>query len=778
MKTNLDEKRIALLPLRGILIFPSMSIHLDVGREKSLRSVNNAIAKQGSLIFLVAQKDFKTDDPEREDIYQVGTVAKIKQTLNLPNGRIRIMIEGLFRARIVEYSHNPEYFEVLYEPLIEQVDKNNETAALGRMVLRMFNSYLANANIPIPEAATAMLSVEEPGEISDLAASFLQLKLAERQELLETLSVHDRLEKLFAYLNKESEIQEIERLIQERVKGQMDKTQKEYYLREQIKAIHKEIGEQDAMFSDAIQMRERLEKFEAPDDVKEKMAREINRLERTPSNAAESSVIYNYLDWLFNLPWTYKTVDAIDISNVKEILDSEHYGLEKAKERVLEYLAVQKLVGNMKGPILCLVGPPGVGKTSLAKSVASSINRKLVRISLGGVRDESEIRGHRRTYIGSMPGRIIQGMRTAGTINPVFVLDEIDKLNSDFSGNPASALLEVLDPEQNNKFSDHYLELPFDLSRVMFITTANSVHTIPKPLLDRMEVINISGYTELEKLQIAKKFILPKNIKSHGLNKARLKVQDSALQRIINEYTREAGVRNLEREIAKICRKAAKLLVAGEQKSVSVSANNLERFLGKPHYRYGLIEKEDHLGAATGLAWTPAGGDTLTIEASVFPGKGKLILTGQLGDVMKESATAAFSYIRERAEELNIDPDFNEKNDIHIHVPEGSIPKDGPSAGITMAIALISALTSTSVSKTVGMTGEITLRGRVLPIGGLKEKALAAHRAGLTTMIVPKDNEKDLEEIPEEVRAAMNFELVETLDQVIAKAMVMKDESK
>lgn len=778
MNNNSEEKQIALLPLRGLLIFPRMSIHLDVGREKSLRAVDNSITEHGSLIFLSGQKEFNIEDPEQDDIYRVGTVAKIKQTLNLPNGRIRIMIEGLYRARIVEYLDNDEHFEVRYEPLIEKGVESIETVALGRTVLRMFNNYLTNANVPVPEAATTMLGAEEPDEISDLVASFLQLKLVERQELLEMLSVHERLEKLFIHLNEESEIQEIERLIQDRVKGQMDKTQKEYYLREQIKAIHKEIGEQDAMFSDAIQMRERLEKFEAPEEVKEKMAKEINRLERTPSNAAESSVIYNYLDWLFNLPWTNETKDLIDIKNVKKILDSEHYGLEKAKERVLEYLSVQKLVGSLKGPILCLVGPPGVGKTSLAKSVATAINRKLVRISLGGVRDESEIRGHRRTYIGSMPGRIIQGMRSAGSINPVFVLDEIDKLNSDFRGDPASALLEVLDPEQNNTFSDHYIELPYDLSKVMFITTANSTHSIPRPLLDRMEIINISGYTELEKLQIAKNFLLPKNIKSHGLNKTKLKVQDSALQRIISEYTREAGVRNLEREIAKICRKAAKVIVAGEQKSVNVSAKNLERFLGKPRYRYGLIEKENHLGAATGLAWTAVGGDTLSVEASIFPGKGKLILTGQLGDVMKESATAAFSYIRGRAGDLNIDPGFSEKNDIHIHVPEGAIPKDGPSAGITMAIALISALTGTPVLRTVGMTGEITLRGRVLAIGGLKEKVLAAHRAGLTTVILPKDNEKDLEDIPEEVKQDMNFVLVETLDEVIAKAMVIQDESK
>jgi len=554
----------------------------------------------------------------------------------------------------------------------------------------------------------------------------------------------------------------------------MEKTQKEYYLREQMKAIQKELGDKEGRAGEVEELRKQLKEFEGPDRVKEKIEKEIDRLEKTPPTSAEGNVIRNYIDWLFALPWAKATEDNLDINHAKKVLDEDHYGLEKAKDRVLEYLAVQKLVNRLKGPILCLVGPPGVGKTSLARSVARSLGREFVRISLGGVRDEAEIRGHRRTYVGAMPGRVIQGMKTAGTVNPVFLLDEIDKMANDFRGDPSAALLEVLDPNQNDTFSDHYIEEPYNLSKVMFITTANAIHTIPRPLLDRMEMLYIPGYTELEKLKIAEQYLLPKQMEEHGLTEEKLVVSEESLLKVIRLYTREAGVRNLNRMMETICRKTAKLIVSGEMEKVDLTPEYLEELIGKTTYRYGLAETEDQIGACTGLAWTEAGGDTLTIEVAVLPGKGKLTLTGKLGDVMKESAQAAFSYIRSRAKELDVDPEFHEKNDIHIHVPEGAIPKDGPSAGITMATALISALSGTPVSREVGMTGEITLRGRVLPIGGLKEKSLAAHRAGLKTIIMPKDNEKDIDDIPETVRQDLTFIPVEHLDEVLDKALVRK----
>ncbi len=608
--------------------------------------------------------------------------------------------------------------------------------------------------------------------MADIVASHLPLKLKNKQEVLETVDVKKRLNRVISLIHNEKEVLEIEKKIGQRVKRSMERTQKEYYLREQMKAIQKELGDKEGKTGEVSSLMSKIEESSMPESVRETALKELNRYEKIPSSSAESSVIRNYIDWLINLPWGIYTEDRLDLKLASEILDDEHHGLEKVKERVLEYLAVQKLTNSLKGPILCLAGPPGVGKTSLAKSIAKSLDRKFIRISLGGVRDESEIRGHRRTYVGAMPGRIIRGMSKAGTMNPVFLLDEIDKMSSDFRGDPSSAMLEVLDPEQNHNFSDHYIEETFDLSQVLFIATANNLATIPGPLRDRMEIITIAGYTEVEKAEIVKDHLLPKQLKEHGLKKGNLQLREAAIYDMIRYYTREAGVRGLERQLAAICRKAARAIVAEDRKRITVTEKNLSEFLGKRLYRYGQAETTDQVGVVTGLAYTTVGGDTLSIEVSLSPGKGKLLLTGKLGDVMRESAQAAFSYIRSKADELNIDPNFNEKHDIHIHVPEGAVPKDGPSAGITIATALVSALTGRPVSKEVGMTGEITLRGRVLPIGGLKEKALGAHRAGLKTIILPKDNEKDIDDIPESVREGLTFIPVSHLDEVLEKALV------
>lgn len=614
--------------------------------------------------------------------------------------------------------------------------------------------------------------MEEPGRLADLIASHLPIKTKQKQEILEIVSVKERLQTLISIIQDEQELLSLEKKIGQKVKRSMERTQKEYFLREQMKAIQTELGDKEGKGGEVEELREKIEQSGMPEETMKAALKELDRYEKLPASSAESGVIRNYIDWLLALPWTEATEDIIDLAHSEEILNNDHYGLEKVKERVLEYLAVQKLTNSLKGPILCLVGPPGVGKTSLARSIATSLNRNFVRVSLGGVRDESEIRGHRRTYVGAMPGRIIQGMKKAKTVNPVFLLDEIDKMSNDFRGDPSAALLEVLDPEQNHNFSDHYIEEPYDLSKVMFVATANTLSSIPGPLLDRMEIISIAGYTELEKVHIAREHLLPKQLKEHGLRKGNLQVRDEALLEIIRYYTREAGVRTLERQIAKVCRKVAKIIVTAERKRIVVTQKKIVDLLGKHIFRYGQAEKTDQVGMATGLAYTAAGGDTLAIEVSVAPGKGKLILTGKLGDVMKESAQAAFSYIRSRAEELQIDPNFHEKNDIHIHVPEGAVPKDGPSAGITMATALISALTGIPVSKEVGMTGEITLRGRVLPIGGLKEKTLSAHRAGLTKIILPAENEKDLDDIPESVKENLTFVLASHLDEVLEHALV------
>ncbi|MGW8959509.1 endopeptidase La [Paenibacillus sp. NPDC055715] len=764
-------RRFPLLPLRGLLVYPSMVLHLDVGREKSVKALEKAMVED-NLILLCSQSEVNIEEPAQEDIFRVGTVAKVRQMLKLPNGTIRVLVEGLERAEIIQYTDNEEYYEVLAKELHEAENVHPETDALMRTVLTQFEHYINLSKKVTPETLAAVSDIEEPGRLADVITSHLTLKIKEKQDILETIDVTQRLEKLLDILNNEREVLELERKINQRVKKQMEKTQKEYYLREQMKAIQKELGEKEGRAGEVEELRNQLSELELPASVKEKVEKEIDRLEKMPASSAESGVIRNYVDWLLSLPWNKFTDDDLDIVKAEEVLNNDHYGLDKPKERVLEYLAVRKLVKTIKGPILCLVGPPGVGKTSLARSIAKSMGREFVRISLGGVRDEAEIRGHRRTYVGAMPGRIIQGMKTAGMSNPVFLLDEIDKMASDFRGDPSAALLEVLDPEQNNTFSDHFVELPFDLSNVMFVTTANAAHNIPRPLMDRMETLYIPGYTELEKLEIANRYLLPKQKREHGLKEEQLVIGEDTLLCVIREYTRESGVRNLEQQMASLCRKAAKSVVSGREGPIQITPDNLKDYLGVAKFRYGVAELEDQIGTVTGLAWTEVGGETLMIEVTVVPGSGKLILTGKLGDVMKESAQAAFSYTRSKAVELGIDTDFYEKNDIHIHIPEGAIPKDGPSAGITIATALISALTNRHVSKDVAMTGEITLRGRVLPIGGLKEKSLAAHRAGYKKILLPKDNERDLKDIPDSIRQDVEFVPVAHMDQVLEHALV------
>lgn len=765
------KKNVPLLPLRGLLVYPTMVLHLDVGREKSVQALEQAMMND-HMIFLATQREISIDEPGEEEIFKVGTYTKIKQMLKLPNGTIRVLVEGLNRAQIESYMELEDYTSVDIKELTEEELKDAEAEALMRTLLDHFDQYIKISKKISAETYATVTDIEEPGRMADIVASHLPLKLKDKQEVLETVDVKKRLNRVISLIHNEKEVLEIEKKIGQRVKRSMERTQKEYYLREQMKAIQKELGDKEGKTGEVSTLMAKIEESGMPDSVRETALKELNRYEKIPSSSAESSVIRNYIDWLINLPWGTYTEDRLDLKLASEILDDEHHGLEKVKERVLEYLAVQKLTNSLKGPILCLAGPPGVGKTSLAKSIAKSLDRKFIRISLGGVRDESEIRGHRRTYVGAMPGRIIRGMSKAGTMNPVFLLDEIDKMSSDFRGDPSSAMLEVLDPEQNHNFSDHYIEETFDLSQVLFIATANNLATIPGPLRDRMEIITIAGYTEVEKAEIVKDHLLPKQLKEHGLKKGNLQLREAAIYDMIRYYTREAGVRGLERQLAAICRKVARAIVAEDRKRITVTEKNLSEFLGKRLYRYGQAETTDQVGVVTGLAYTTVGGDTLSIEVSLSPGKGKLLLTGKLGDVMRESAQAAFSYIRSKADELNIDPQFNEKHDIHIHVPEGAVPKDGPSAGITIATALVSALTGRPVSKEVGMTGEITLRGRVLPIGGLKEKALGAHRAGLKTIILPKDNEKDIDDIPESVREGLTFIPVSHLDEVLEKALV------
>jgi ATP-dependent Lon protease len=777
MKMNnpyiIEEKKIPLIPLRGISIFPHMVIHFDVGREKSVQALEKSMMDD-SLIMLCTQINPKVEEPAFDDFYHVGTMAKVKQMLKLPGGSIRVLVEGINRGKVKSLSQEEPYFEAvadIYSYDSEELEKSQDIEAAMRLVIEDLEEYIGLNPKVSSEVIYTISDIEDPGRLADVIASYIFLKQEDDQKILQTFDFFQRLEILHEILQREIELLRIEEKINQRVKKQINKVQKEYYLKEQLKAIQKELGEDDSFSGEIDEYQSKIKKIKMPKEVKDKALKEVERLAKMSPHSAEVGVIRTYLDWIVDLPWDKETKEKIDIKKAREILDNDHYGLNDVKERILEFIAIRKLTNSIKGPILCLVGPPGVGKTSIARSIASSLNRNFVRMSLGGVRDEAEIRGHRRTYVGSMPGRIISSIKKAGTKNPVFLFDEIDKLASDFRGDPASALLEVLDPEQNSTFTDHFLEAPFDLSKVMFITTANTTSTIPPALLDRMEVIRISGYTEEEKLQIAKRYLLPKQMKEHGLKDSQIKVSDAALKGVINYYTREAGVRNLERNVANLCRKAAKKIVEEGKKSVSINAGNITGYLGTKKFRYDKLEEKNQIGVANGLAWTAVGGETLSVEVTTMKGTGKTQLTGKLGDVMKESAMAGISYVRANAERLEISPDFYKDVDIHIHVPEGAIPKDGPSAGITIATAVISALTERPILREVAMTGEITLRGRVLPVGGIKEKLLAAHRMGIQKVLLPIDNNKDLEEIPDKIKKKMEFVLVENLDQVLEHAL-------
>ncbi|WP_075619971.1 endopeptidase La [Paenisporosarcina indica] len=770
MTKETKEKVVPLLPLRGLLVFPTMVLHIDVGRERSVAALEQALLTD-SIVFLAAQKDMSVEQPVKEDLYQVGTLAHINQMVKLPNGTIRVLVEGVDRATWTSYTESEKYATVAVTTSSDETEKTPEHEALMRMLLQYFEKYSKLSKKVTSETYDTVSDIEEPGRLADMIASYLPLKMTAKQEVLEIFDVLARLEWLVNRLHNEQEVIDMEKKISERVKVAMERTQKEFYLREQMKAIQTELGDKEGKTGEIADLRKKIEESGMPESTLKVAEKELDRYEKLPAAAAESGIIRNYLDWLVALPWTESTADRLDINHAEKILNRDHDGLESVKERVLEYLAVRQLTNSLRGPILCLAGPPGVGKTSLARSIAESLGRQFVRISLGGVRDESEIRGHRRTYVGAMPGRIIQGMKKAGKINPVFLLDEIDKMSNDFRGDPSSAMLEVLDPEQNHNFSDHYIEETYNLSNVLFIATANDLSSIPGPLRDRMEIISIAGYTELEKQLIAKNHLLPKQLEEHGLTKSTLQLRDDAILDLIRYYTREAGVRSLERQIATICRKAAKQVVSSDKKRIIITPSTLEELIGKHKFRYGQAETENQIGVATGLAYTSVGGDTLQIEVALSPGKGKLLLTGKLGDVMKESAQTALSFVRSKADELGLDVDFHETNDIHIHVPEGAVPKDGPSAGITIATALVSALLKRPIRREVGMTGEITLRGRVLPIGGLKEKTLSAHRAGLTTIILPKDNERDIEDIPESVREDLTFKLVSHADEVLEIAL-------
>lgn len=773
-----DDKNLLQMPLvalRGLNVFPNMILHFDVARPRSIRALEEAMISDQS-IFLVAQKEAETEEPEIKDLYTVGTISSIKQILKLPTNTIRVLVEGSKRGKIVSFEQEEPYFLVNVEEYSneeEDIDVNKQ--ALLRAGAEVFEEYAKVNNRISADTIRNIISMEKPGEMADAIASNIQLKLEDKQRILSSFDAEERLLMVIKILKSEIEILHVQKDILDKVKKNIDQSQKEYYLREQLKIIQNELGDRDGVQGEINEYRERLKEINPPQEVKEKVEKELQRMLKIPAASAESVVVRNYIDWILDLPWTTETKESHNIKYAKKILEKDHYGLEKVKERILEFLSIREMAPKVNSPIICLVGPPGVGKTSIAHSIAKALNRNYVRISLGGVRDEAEIRGHRRTYVGALPGRIIQGLKQAKSKNPLMLLDEIDKMSSDFRGDPSAALLEVLDAEQNYSFRDHFIELPFDLSKVLFLATANTLDTIPRPLLDRMEVIHLSSYTEEEKFHIAYNHLIDKQLEKHGMTRSQLRISKEAIKDIITYYTKEAGVRKLERCIGELCRKAAKEILEEDKKCVRITESNLEKYLGTKKYRLNKIMEQAEIGIARGLAWTPVGGDTLSIEVNTMKGSGKFELTGQLGDVMKESAKAAISYIRSRAESLGIDTDFYKDMDIHIHIPEGAVPKDGPSAGITMATAMISALTNQPVRNDVGMTGEITLRGRVLPIGGLKEKVLAAKAAGIKKVILPIDNEKDLNELSDSIKENMEFELVKNMEEVLNHAIIKEN---
>jgi ATP-dependent Lon protease len=768
--SDTDILNLPLLPIRNTVLLPNLVTPLIVGREQSIKAIEEAMNKD-RILFVVTQLNEDLEDPGQDDVYTVGVEGMIDRVLKMPDGTTSVLLHGQRRLRRLEYTQQTPFMRVRAEIVDEETERTLTLEALVRAALALFEKCVKLSNTLPEEAYITAMNIDQPGWLADFIVSALEPPVAVRQSILEAFSVEERLQKTCILLTKELNILELENQIHSQVQLEVDKSQREYFLREQLKAIQRELGETDPTFRENADLGEKILSSGMPEEVKVKANKELDRLNSTPSMAPEGGVIRTYLDWLVSLPWDNATVDQLDIKEAARILEEKHYGLEKVKERILEYIAVRKLSENMRSPILCFVGPPGVGKTSLGRSIAEALNRKFVRLSLGGIHDEAEIRGHRRTYVGALPGRIIQTMKTAGTINPLFVLDEIDKIGADFRGDPSAALLEVLDPEQNHAFSDHYLEIPYDLSKVIFLTTANVLHPIPAALRDRLEVIELPGYTEEEKMHIARQFLIPKQMMEHGLKTSRVEIDDEALHHIIHDYTFEAGVRNLEREIASVMRKVARKVAEGRRTKTKVTAEKLVDYLGPQKHFYELAEEKDEPGVATGVAWTSAGGDLITVEATLMEGRGNLILTGQLGDVMKESAQAALSYARSRAGQLGVESRFYEKYDIHLHLPAGSIPKDGPSAGITMATALISALTKRATRRDVAMTGEITLRGRVLPIGGVKEKVLAAHRAGIKTFILPKRNLNDLNDVPREIINELHFVPVERMDDVIAVAL-------